>query len=201
MEMMICGRPISTLRDDTQAHDCALRTGITGFTTIELIITLAVAAILFAIALPSFQNMISDQRVQAASSNLYASLIYARSEAIKRSQFLAVCAMTDDGFGCQNSTDWARGWIVFIDGDGNGYPGAVSDILKRQDTIPSVTLTGTGTNVSYQRDGRLRAAATAFVASPSPANTSVKARCVSLDLSGRPKSVADTDGNAANGCQ
>ena len=174
---------------------------ISGFTTIELMVTLAVAAIVFAIALPSFRNMLGDQRVQAASSDLYASLIYARSEAIKRNQFVAVCAKTDDGFGCQNSTDWARGWIVFIDGDGNGFPGAVSDILKRQDTIPSVTLTGTGSNVSYQRDGRLRAAATAFVTSPLPANTSVRARCVSLDLSGRPKSMTDTDGNAANGCQ
>ena len=178
-----------------------LRSRESGFTATEMMVALAVAAIITAVAFPSIQNTISDQRVQSASSDLYASMIYARSEAIKRNQYVAVCAKTDDGSGCQNSTDWARGWIVFVDSDGDGYPAAVSDILKRQDTIPSVTLTGTGSNVSYQRDGRLRASVTSFVASPSPANTSVRARCINLDLSGRPKSVTDTDGNVANGCQ
>lgn len=201
MEMMLCRRLIEVSRHRARAPDHMRWVRATGFTTIELMVTLAVAAIIFGIAMPQFKNMISDQQVQSANSNLYASLIYARSEAIKRSQYVVVCAKTDDGFGCQNSTDWARGWIVFIDPDGDGYPGAVSDILKRQDTIPNLTLTGTGSNVSYQRDGRLRAAATAFVASPSPANTNVRARCVTLDLSGRPKAMTDTDGNAANGCQ
>lgn len=198
--MMPCDTLFAAATPDTRRFFRARVARATGFTTIELMVTLTVAGILFAIAFPSFQNMIGNQRVQSASSNLYASLLYARSEAIKRSQFVAVCAMTDDGSGCQNSTDWARGWIVFVDGDGDGYPGAVADILKRQDAIPGVTLTGTGSNVSYQRDGRLRAAASTFVASPAPANASVQARCISLDLSGRPKSATDTDGNAANGC-
>jgi type IV fimbrial biogenesis protein FimT len=199
--MMILRHLITTSRRRARPSGRAPCMRAIGFTTVELMVALTVAAIMFGIAMPQFQNMISDQRVQSASSSLYASLIFARSEAIKRSQFVAVCAMTADGSGCQNSTDWTRGWIVFVDGDGDGFPGAVADILKRQDALSGVTLTGTGSNVSYQRDGRLRAAATTFIASPAPANASIKARCVSLDLSGRPKTITDRDGNVANGCQ
>jgi hypothetical protein len=61
-------------------------------------------------------------------------------------------------------------------------------------------LTGPGGNVSYQKDGRLRGTVSAYVAS-SAGSTAVAARCVSLDLSGRPNIKTDTDHNPANGCQ
>jgi type IV fimbrial biogenesis protein FimT len=156
-----------------------------GFTLIELMVTVAVFGILISMAIPNFSDLVNAQRVKAVAGDLYATLAFARSEAIKRNDYIGICAKTDDGSGCQNSTDWARGWIVFIDTDGDGYPGAVSDILKRQDTIPKVTLTGPAGNISYQRDGRLRASVTAFAAS-SPSGSHIPARSVSLDLSGRP---------------
>ena len=156
-----------------------------GFTLMELAVTLAVAAILFAVGIPSLSLLVADGRVRTAADNLYASLIFARSEAIKRNKIIAVCAKNDDGNGCQNSSDWARGWIVFVDEDGDGVNAAVSDILKRQDALPGVTLTGTGTNVSFQRDGRLRASVSQF-STTGTGNTTVRARCVSMDLSGRP---------------
>jgi type IV fimbrial biogenesis protein FimT len=119
---------------------------------------IVVLAVMLSLAAPSFSNLIRDQRVKTIVGDIHSTLIYARSEAIKRNQFVAVCAKTDDGFGCQNSTDWARGWIVYLDTDGNGFPGAVSDILKRQDTITGLAISGTGTNITYPGDGRLRAA-------------------------------------------
>jgi type IV fimbrial biogenesis protein FimT len=170
-----------------------------GFTIIELMITLVILVILLALAAPSMGNLVKDQRVKTVVGDVYAALVFARSEAIKRNTYVGVCAMTNDGWGCQNSTDWARGWIVYLDADGNGYPGAVADILKRQDTLTDITLTGTGGNVSYQGDGRLRVAPAPFVASIS-GNNSVTARCVQLDLAGRPNVKVDTDGNPANGC-
>ena len=158
-----------------------------GFTLIEMIFTVVILAILISLAAPSFSDLVRDQRVKTAVGDVHATLIFARSEAIKRNQFVAVCAKNDDGSGCQNSTDWARGWIVYLDADGNGFPGAVSDILRSQDALADITLTGTGTNVTYQGDGRLRPPAVplpdpAFVAS----YPTITARCVRLDLSGRP---------------
>ena len=170
-----------------------------GFTIIEMMITLVVLAILISLAAPSMSNLVKDQRVKTAVGDVFAALVFARSEAIKRNVYVGVCAMTDDGWGCQNSTDWARGWIVYLDADGNGYPGAVADILKRQDALADIAISGTGGNVSYQGDGRLRATVTPFVASIS-GNNAITARCVRLDLAGRPNVTVDTDGNPGNGC-
>lgn len=170
-----------------------------GFTLIELMIVMVVLVILIMLAAPSMGNLVRDQRVKTAVGDVYAALVFARSEALKRNQFVAVCSKTDDGSGCQNSADWARGWIVYLDADGDGFPNAVSDILKSQDALPDVTLTGTGGNVSYQGDGRLRAAVPNFVLSVA-SNNAITARCVRLDLAGRPNVKVDTNQDPSDGC-
>ena len=178
-----------------------------GFTLIELIITITIFGILTAIAIPNLSDLVNAQRVKTGTGDLYASLIFARSEAIKRNLLVKMCAANSTLDGCGNGTDWAAGWIVFIDANDDDYPNAASDILKKQESLPKVTLTGTSARVSYQRDGRLKTsitltgtpAGTAFVAS-SPSNNSIPGRCVILDVSGRPNIKADTNQNAADGC-
>jgi type IV fimbrial biogenesis protein FimT len=177
-----------------------------GFTLIELMITVVVLAILLALAAPSMGNLVRDQRVKTAVGDVYVALAFARSEAIKRNVTVGVCSHNGSS-GCQNSADWATyGWIVYLDVDGNGYPGAVSDILKKQDPLPNLTLTSTAAKIGYQGDGRLvlnmggdSATGLTFAASIA-GNTSVTARCVRLDLSGRPNIKVDTNSNPADGC-
>src|SRR5258708_13935928 len=74
-----------------------------GFTLIELVVTLTVLAILATVALPSYQNFVLTQRVRGASYDLMTSLVFARSEAIKRN---ASVSMT------QAAGGWAQGWTV-----------------------------------------------------------------------------------------
>ena len=178
----------------SQAH----RSGAAGFTLVEMMFTLVVLAVLMALAAPSLTNLVRDQRIKTVTGDLYAAMAFARSEAIKRNVYVAVCSH-NGASGCQNSSDWALGWIVYLDADGNGFPGAASDILKVQDPLTDITLTGTATNVSYQGDGRLRVLPTPFVASMA-GNDSITVRCVRLDLGGRPNIQVDTNKSVA-GCQ
>ena len=63
-----------------------------GFTLVELMVTLTVLAILVGVALPSFRDMILNNRRTAIVNDLVSSLLLARSEAIKRGQPVSVCA-------------------------------------------------------------------------------------------------------------
>ncbi|MGR6036066.1 MAG: pilus assembly FimT family protein [Candidatus Nitrosoglobus sp.] len=73
-----------------------------GFTLIEMMVTVAVAAILLTVAIPSFTQMIDKKRLESAAENLYADLQFAQSEAIKRNKTIRV-------FFYANDSDWCYG--------------------------------------------------------------------------------------------
>lgn len=79
-----------------------------GLTLIELLVTLAILAILMTIALPSFRDFFSTNRVAAATSDFVTSLNLARSEAIRRG--VQVTLLSTNGNG-----DWGGGWTMFVD--------------------------------------------------------------------------------------
>ncbi|WP_426664593.1 GspH/FimT family pseudopilin [Rhodanobacter aciditrophus] len=84
-----------------------------GFTLIELMVTLAVLAILTMIAVPSFRDTIRRNRVNSASNALLADLGYARAEAIDRGQTVTMCPSAN-GTSCTSSgTAWGSGWMVY----------------------------------------------------------------------------------------
>lgn len=97
-----------------------------GFTVIELMITVTILAVLAAVAIPSFGNMIQNSRRTATVNELIANLMLARSEAAKSGQAVVICGV-DTGnnnildaseLGC-SETDWRDGWIVAIWVDAN----------------------------------------------------------------------------------
>ncbi|VWX56014.1 hypothetical protein VARIO8X_110077 [Burkholderiales bacterium 8X] len=87
-----------------------------GFTLIELMITVAVAAILSAVALPYLATFVDRSRARAWSSELESALSYARAEAIARSGPVGVCALEAPGATlCAAANDgsaWINGWMV-----------------------------------------------------------------------------------------
>jgi len=89
----------------------------TGFTLVELITTLSISSMLMTAAVPGFQSLIERNRI-AASVNLFLSHLYqARSEAVKRESFVTLCP-SSDGISCvADYTQWAKGYIVFVDED------------------------------------------------------------------------------------
>lgn len=91
----------------------------TGFTLIELMVAIAILAILLSIGIPSFQNLVLNNRIASQANQLMTALNYARSEAVKRGAPATVCS-TNDGKACAGSTNWTSGWLVFADANGNG---------------------------------------------------------------------------------
>ena len=184
-------------RQSPRAHRHKAMPG--GFTIVELMITLTVLGVLVAAGLPSLTNLVREQRVKAAASDVFSSFLYARSEAVKRNKRVAICA-SSDGDACASSANWAQGWIVFVDVDGDGAVDTGDDLLKRQGEISGVTVTGTSTNATYLGDGRLAATVTTFQLK-SPDNAEITMRCIRLDPSGRPNTQVDSNGDSTDGCQ
>jgi len=85
-----------------------------GFTLIELMVTIAIVAILLAISVPGFQSFIEMIRSERIASDLRSAVNYARSEAIKTGEPVSVCAANSSNTGCATSakTDWTDGWLV-----------------------------------------------------------------------------------------
>ncbi len=83
-----------------------------GFTIIELMIAVALIAIVAAIATPSFSFMITNNRMASEVNQFVGSLHFTRSEAIKRGQVVKVCTRNVAGDACDTSKDWTDGWIV-----------------------------------------------------------------------------------------
>ncbi|NOZ52570.1 MAG: prepilin-type N-terminal cleavage/methylation domain-containing protein [Gammaproteobacteria bacterium] len=114
-----------------------------GFTLIELIVTLSIAAIITTASVPSFQNFIQNNRMSTAVHNFVTTLNLARSEAVKRGERVTVCKSTDL-VNCTNANGWEQGWIVFVDSNGNGTRQAPGEILLRaQNPLPgNITIDG-----------------------------------------------------------
>jgi len=127
--------------------------GANGFTLIEMMVTLTVAAILSIIAVPSYKQFVESGRLTAATNDFVGDVSYARVEAMKRgpSQQMGVCASTDGASCAAAPATWASGWIVFVDADAsNTFNTAGGDtILKIHDALPNsiaATTNPAGTN-------------------------------------------------------
>lgn len=109
----------------------------TGFTLAELMITVAIAAILLAVGMPSMRDFIKNSRITAVTNEMVSTLMVARSEAMRASGMSCVCPAVDgdnDGavdLACVASNNWETGWIAFSDANGNCVMDQASDVLLK----------------------------------------------------------------------
>ena len=135
--------------------------GSSGFTLLEMMITITVLAILVGIGVPSFTNIIRTNRMASQTNELLGSFAVARSEAVKRGTLVTVCPANAAQTACAASDAWSNGWIVFSDTQAPvgqiNIGGATPDLIIQLSPPASalkINITNPGVNfLSYRGDG------------------------------------------------
>ena len=92
-----------------------------GFTLFELLMTIALAAIVLTLGLPSFSGTLARNRQHVEINALFHAIHLARKESIRRRQVMSLCPSVDLQT-CSGSTDWSSGWILFNNADRDSPP-------------------------------------------------------------------------------
>jgi len=127
-----------------------------GFTITELLVVMAIVAILLAVGVPQYRYITNSYRLSSEINSLLGDMQYARSEAIKQGQLVVVCASTNQATCANNTTSWNKGWIVFADTNGNGQVDAGEALLHVQSSFSGQTpdaVAATISGVRFNREG------------------------------------------------
>lgn len=154
-----------------------------GFTLIEVMVALAIIAILAGVAVPAFDSLILNTRLRSYANTFYSSVQLARSEAKKRNATVTLC-MSSDGSTCTTSGDWDQGWIIL----------SGSQVILQQPALASgYRLSSTESSLSFQSSGFGATIATLTLCRHTPFNG--QGRSLQVSMTGRvvvSRSVVET---------
>ncbi|HEY0585828.1 MAG TPA: GspH/FimT family pseudopilin [Pseudoduganella sp.] len=138
----------------------------TGFGLSEMLMVLVVAGILATLGMPAMQEFIANQRLKNTSSDLFTSILRARSEAIKRNKDVTIAP----------ATSWNTGWTI-------PSPNAGEPALATFSTRSSIEVSGPNGGVTFTAAGRVKGDTNPQF---SLTASTGKASCITIDLGGRP---------------
>jgi len=164
-----------------------------GFTLVELMITIAIAAILMAIALPNFSSFLVQTRVDNEISQLQRLLLSARNTAINAEQTVTVCPLNVSN---RCDTNWHNEISVFIDIDSDKTFEAISDerVIIVKGAIDNKDKLQYGQDsLIYTPTGSISGGVSATPFRYCPKDYDDKSRGITVSTSGRSYVTSDTD--------
>lgn len=109
-----------------------------GFTIIELMMTVALMAVMVTLAIPSFGSMVKQNRLSTQTNTILSSINYARSETINQNNDVLIAPITA-------GTDWSGGWTTSVNGT----------VLRNFERFENATVTSSVATITYKADGSL----------------------------------------------
>lgn len=166
-----------------------------GFSLVELMVVLAVAAVCSLLVLPSLGQMVRSQRGAALVHSWVTSLHSARSEAIKRNARVVLCK-SSDGQACSSQGGWEQGWILFQDTNNNAVRENQESLISTHPAVEGLRLTGNyhvARYVSFGATGTAKLVSGGFQSGTftlcAPEDWNLEARQVVLSSTGRPRII------------
>jgi type IV fimbrial biogenesis protein FimT len=167
----------------------ASRSRVQGFTLIELMVTIAVIALLAAVAAPAMVTLMNSNRLSSSAGELTAALQLARAEAIRRSAAVTVCG-SEDGLTCANGANWAN-WIVL----GTNNMNANTDVVRTGAMSGNLQFSGPAAGIRFGSAGTITAQANVTVCVPTD-EPEDNQRVITVMLSGGVLTARNNGGGA-----